>query len=562
MENETFPNKYTYYEWTDIPNGAKAAIAKYRQFKQVEYNNNPMTQTLPPILSDEEFLDLVAKYPIYHSSERQDESKERFHYVERLSRYFDPLPTTLGLQRNICTLLMSGYLLRNPQKPEYNRRSGEIYRCIQAQDGHNLENYINTRASVAGATIIGESGLGKSTNLANILDLYPQVIRHPEYTCTQIVWLMVECPSTGSLKGLCQDIFRAIDDLLGTDYYKKFGSTRNSEDNMLGQVAQLAHTFHLGTLVIDEMQNLTNARRRQDDILNFLVKLNNTVSIPVIRVGTNEAQPILTGKLRNARRGIGTGNGIIRWKRLEQDQSWEFFIRGMWEYQWTKKEIPYSQEISNILYQETQGIIDIVIKLYKMVQWKAIADSGDEVITIDLIREVAQEGLYLVKPMLDAIRSGDIKQIEKYKDIGSIDISEFREKYLNQVNFNDLIAKRQTKQEASMMSPLLRKVVAELIKLEVSASRAKVLAERVVTENPQEDDFSELVDQAYLLELEGELSKATQAKTKPKKTKSPPNYSKNDIRKIVEDAKANEDFAYDSWVEANVIKDNFQDDFE
>jgi hypothetical protein len=561
MENETFQNKHTYYEWTDIPNGAKAAIAKYRQFKQAEYNNNPMIQALPPILSKDEFFDLVAKYPLYDSSEKEDESKERFHYVERLSRYFDPLPTTLNLQHEISTLLMGGYLLRNPQKPEYNRRSNEIYSCIQAQDGHHLEDYINTKASAAGATIIGESGLGKSTNLANILDLYPQVIIHPEYTCTQIVWLMVECPPTGSLKGLCGDIFRAIDNLLGTNYSKKFGSSRNSEDNMLGQVAQLAHTYHLGTLVIDEIQNLTNASRKQDDILNFLVRLNNTIGIPVIRVGTSEAEPVLTGKLRNARRGTGTGNGIIRWQRLEQDQTWEFFVKGMWEYQWTKTEIPYSQEISNVLYQETLGIIDIVIKLYKMVQWKAIVNGNDEMITIELIREVAKEGLHLVQGMLDAIRSGDIKKMEKYKDVGPVDISEYRKNCLNQVNFNDLIANRQAKQEELAMSPLLKTVIAELIKLGISASRAKALAEQVVANNPQEDDYSTLVDQAYLLELEGDFSKATQGKTKPKKTKSPPNYVENDIRKIVEDSKANEGFAYDSCVEANVIKDNPQNDF-
>jgi AAA domain len=75
------------------------------------------------------------------------------------------------------------------------------------------------------------------------------------------------------LKGLCTDIFLAIDKLLGTSYFKKFGSRGNSEDYMLAQVSQVVHTHHLGALVIDEMQNLVSARRGREELLNFLVKM-------------------------------------------------------------------------------------------------------------------------------------------------------------------------------------------------------------------------------------------------------------------------------------------------
>ena len=284
------------------------------------------------------------------------------------------------------------------------------------------ENYITVKTvptTASGLTIIGKSGLGKSTNLANILDLYPQIIIHPQYSVTQIVWLKVDCPHAGSLKGLCSDIFLAVDRLLGTNHFKKFGSRGNSEDYILAQVAQIAHTHHLGLLIIDEMQNLTNARRGRDSLLNFLVKMDNIIGIHAIGVGTNEAEPIFMGNLRNARRA--TGGGAVRWKRMENDETWQYFVDGMWEYQWTKTEVPYSQEINDALYEETQGIIDILIKLYKMVQWRAISDGGDEIITVDLIHQVAEEGLHLVKPMLDAIRiwkSGTNGEVQRYCSCG------------------------------------------------------------------------------------------------------------------------------------------------
>ena len=535
MESKSFTNKYEYYDWLDIPGGTNAAVAKYRQFKQIEYNHNPIIETLPPILSQAEFVDLATKLPIYDSSERQLPASERFHFIERLSRYFDPLSITIDLQQTICVLLMSGYISRNPVQPEYARRSRQIYSSIKAKDGHNLENYVTVPTTASRLTIIGESGLGKSTNLANILDIYPQVIIHPQYNVTQIVWLKVDCPHAGSLKGLCTDIFLAVDRLLGTNNFKKFGSKSNSEDQMLAQVVQIAHTHHLGLLVIDEMQNLANARRRRDDLLNFLVKMDNIIGIPVIRVGTNEAEPIFTGNFRNARRG--TGEGAVRWKRMENDSNWQFFVEGMWEYQWTKTEVSYCKEISDALYEQTQGIIDILIKLYKIVQWRAISLGGDEIITVDLIHQVAQEGLYLVKPMLDAIRTGNLVQMKKYRDIAPIDISEYREKCLHDINFEDLREQRRirrNRKESKTISPLLNQVIFELLELEVESSLAKSLGERIVRENPQETDVTKLVNQAYKIALQGEKFKKG---SKTRKTKSrgklSSNYAENDMRKIL-----------------------------
>jgi hypothetical protein len=131
---------------------------------------------------------------------------------------------------------MEGYLGRNLLKPDYARRSRQIYQAIEAGDGNNLENYVDVPTSASSLTLIGPSGIGKTTNLINILNLYPQVIIHPDYSVYQLVWLKVDCPHAGSLKGLCTDIFLAADRLLGTNYFKKFGSKGNSEDYMLAQV--------------------------------------------------------------------------------------------------------------------------------------------------------------------------------------------------------------------------------------------------------------------------------------------------------------------------------------
>ncbi|MEM1168765.1 MAG: ATP-binding protein [Cyanobacteria bacterium P01_H01_bin.35] len=319
---------------------------------------------------------------------------------------------------------------------------------------------------------------------------------------------------------------------------------------------------YLGLLIIDEMQNLTNARRGRDSLLNFLVKMDNIIGIPVIRVGTNEAEPIFMGNLRNARRA--TGGGAVRWRRMENDETWQYFVDGMWEYQWTKTEVPYSQEINDALYEETQGIIDILIKLYKMVQWRAISDGGDEIITVNLIHQVAQEGLYLVKPMLNAMRSGNLVQMKKYKDIAPVDISEYREKCLNSINFEELAELRRIRRnnkESATMSPLLKQVIIELLELEVEPAFAKRLGERMINEYPEETDIAKLVNQAYKIALQGETFPGSKPRKPKSRGKLNPNYVENDMRKILEEAKSNQIPVYEPLVEANIIQDNPEVDF-
>ena len=153
-----------------IPNGAKAVTAKYRDHKLSEYNNNPIIQALPPISSPAEFLDYVTRLPKFSPEEKEFEPHYRFHCIERLSRYFDPQTNSIELHKLICVLLMQGYLGRNPLKPSYAQRSRQIYEALKAKDGKSLENYVTVPSSASGLTLIGPSGIGKTTNLINILE--------------------------------------------------------------------------------------------------------------------------------------------------------------------------------------------------------------------------------------------------------------------------------------------------------------------------------------------------------------------------------------------------------
>lgn len=73
---------------------------------------------------------------------------------------------------------------------------------------------------------------------------------------------------------------------------------------MLAQVAQVSHTHHLGVLVIDEMQNLVTARRSCSDMLNFLVKMDNIIGVPLKEISRLARKQQSNGNLSATQRHV------------------------------------------------------------------------------------------------------------------------------------------------------------------------------------------------------------------------------------------------------------------
>lgn len=464
-----------------IPDGTLAALAEYTDQPLVEYKGNPLIEALPPILSKEDFVEAVCEYPAFDGSERDLHPSVRLHCVERLLRFFQPLERHIELEQKISRLIRQGYLARNPLAPIYAARLKQLNQSIRdarVEKVVSFERHVNAPSSATGFTIIGVSGVGKSTAISRVLGLYPQIILHSEYqgaplSFYQIVWLKLDCPHAGSLKGLCIDFFLEIDKLLGTNYHAKFGSRQNSEDMMLARMAQIASTHCLGVLVIDEIQHLSTAKSGgSDKMLNFFVKLVNTIGVPVIRIGTNKALPVLQGDFRQARRG--TGEGGVYWDRLSREtkrgeEIWRFFVETFFEYQWTRKPAALDDELDDVLYEESQGIVDIAIKLFMIAQWRAIA-LGTEVITPALVKQVAADSLHLVRPMIAALKSGDPERIAKYSDIKPLDIGDFYEQYRSKLEAKKLSELRRLQPAGHPPADapsLLNEVIIQLMNLDL-----------------------------------------------------------------------------------------------
>jgi hypothetical protein len=394
--------------------GAPAVEAHYIPSPLPEYRGNPFIEALPPETSYERLAAVLPERPPYDESERQLPSQVRAHCIQRLFQYFEPLGRHYDAGMRLDLLLRSGYRKRNPVTAEFRARMQEIYRRSQEKDfdGDGLE----TLPPSMSMSLIGVSGTGKTRSLHRAFAQYPKLIWHPHYQIHQIPWLIVECPHDGSVKQLCLAFFKNVDKTLGTtNYAERFGGRAVTAEQRVMEVAEIARLHAIGIIVFDELQFIRPARRTGiEKLLNFFVTLVNVAEAPIVLVGTMAAQDLLQADFSKARRGAGLG-GLV-WERFERTDEWDYLMRELWKYQWTQVASAFTPEISEVFYERTQGVVDLAVKLYVLSQYRAMI-TGVEEITPELMNTVADDEFKLLKPMLDALASGDPVLIAKYDDL-------------------------------------------------------------------------------------------------------------------------------------------------
>lgn len=400
--------------------------ATYKEQALLEYNKNPFIEALPPIFSEDNVLERFVVTPRITQQEKQSETNIRYHVLKRVKNFIQPLPIHFEVERRLSTLIRRGYLARNPLDKTFLERIRVLHQLREEEE--ESHKYIDERLNYIRSTadslsIIGISGIGKTTAIERLLLMYPQVIKHETYegqpfNRTQIVWLKIDCPYDGSLSTLCKSFFKAIDNLLGTRYLEKYGYLNRVTSTMLLHMTSLASMYGIGVLVIDEIQHLLNSKNDQEEMLNFFVTLSNTVGIPTVLIGTSKAQQLFKGNFRQARRAAS--DGAIIWDRMVVDsEEWEFFLETLWELQCLKTRSELTEDVKKTFYEECQGITSVAVNLFILAQERALFDESNEEerITPRVLKKTAKEDMKIIQPMLNAIRKNDLKSMYKYEDI-------------------------------------------------------------------------------------------------------------------------------------------------
>lgn len=546
--------------------------ARYEQQLISGYRDNPYIEALPPIFEEKYVAMNVGKFPEYSDEQRNLGNQIRLHLVQQISDYIEPLPQHLLIEQRLSRLIRHGYKARNPFYPEtvkqYHIGFKEILEAGTEKDGANIA---GVRSTANGFAILGVSGQGKTTAIESSLLLYPQVIHHASYNGQpfirkQLVWLKLNCPFDGSLKGLCLNFFQAVDAHLGTNYFGKFASKGSSADILIPMMAHIATLHGLGTLVIDEIQNLSFMKSGgAERMLNYFTQLINTIGVPVVIIGTFKAMKLLSGSFSQARRSTGQGDLIV--DRLTEGEEWEFFVERLWRYQWTRTPTKLSGPIKKAMYDLSQGIIDIAVKLYMLTQWELIMDGDErEQITSKVLRAVANKHMRLVQPLLRALKANEPGHTQLVDDLkpswGTLD--EFLQTAMEKVHLQGEIRrllKRDEKTEVDQERYL--ELVKTALDFGATAEVAEKITDRILQRNELDRNIVELRKELVqelgtIFKPSVEQSSQPPANTKPKslqraskKEQKPQDI--DDLRRAAKSTKAKGEEIYNNLVELGSI---------
>jgi len=395
--------------WPDIPD------AVYNEQPLPEYAENLFICALPPIKDPLEVINDLRILPRFDENEINLPPHLRVHALQRLTtQFFQPFAQHLMLEARFALLIRQGYLGRNPGSVEEKHLFNNNYDNVRAK-AFSLTPRKSIASTASSFAIVGTSGCGKTFAIKHILSKYTPAMYHPKLHRIQIPYLILECPSHGSVKVLCRNFFTAVDNLAGTEYIHRHVKSRTGTDDLIAAMSQVASTHGLGVLVIDEIQKLSIHRSGGDEkMMNFFVTLVNMIGIPVVMVGTPKAERLFEEDFSLARRSSGLG--MVAWDQMPEDSNWNALLELLWNYQWLKNKVPLTADIRNVLYECSQGVIDILLKLFVLSQWRAML-TKTEALSEALIRRVYQQELKAVHPMLAALRSKDRQQIERFSDL-------------------------------------------------------------------------------------------------------------------------------------------------
>lgn len=374
-----------------------------------------MIEALPKLRSSADWYSILEQRPELRPSDRLRPAEERRNLTGRLHSLFVPLFRYLDLAHCLEESLRQGYWHRNPLKVGHFAEMNNRLRLLESGRNPDVQ-------AAAGFNIIGDPGLGKTQTVRGVLGSWHPAIRHSEYQgqmlwFKQVISVHIDCPSSGSLKDLADVFFRKIDEVIGTDYASLYAG-RNTRTSLISAMARVVINQQVGLLVVDEIEHLVKTKGTSaDQMLNFLVQLRNVVGLPVILIGTPDADPLISTKLRQARRGTG-GGGEHRWRRFNKDGAWDDFVRALWEYQYTRYKTELDDGLSKALYHHSQGIPDFAVKLFKFAQQRLITlGCDDKPLTPAILNNVASDRLGGCQTMLEGIRSGKASKLGAEPDV-------------------------------------------------------------------------------------------------------------------------------------------------
>lgn len=365
-----------------------------------------IVKALPEMMAGKELLSEMTTLPDYDDSIREESEAVRLMALSDLYQIYLPSQMSLEIYSKLYLAL-----LRSLQK------KGSKVAILQQYENHKAVRQQEYSGIIGGSdsfTIIGTSGIGKSTAISKALDLITArgIIEVKEPFVKVIPCIVVQCPFDSSVKGLLLEILRKVDECLGSKYYERAVRTRSTTDMIIGSVSQVALN-HIGLLIVDEIQNVANSKNGKS-LIGALTQLINNSGISICMVGTPESAVFFEQAMQLARRSLG-----LQYGRLEYERYFCDFCCTLFSYQYVRRHTDINPAIIEWLYEHSGGVVSVVVSLIHDAQEIAILD-GREELSIETLNEAYQKRLSLLHAYIEPVKKRVSSSVKPKKIIEPI----------------------------------------------------------------------------------------------------------------------------------------------
>jgi AAA domain len=409
--------------------------AIYRPETIPMYTGNPYIEALPALPSDQELMKALAYFPDFSAAERELQASVRIQLTSKVRKLFVPIPRVVQLARAVLKMVRDGYSSRNPFSQSDRQNLQALYAL---QQGGTFTSAQDLSAELQRSlALIGSSGLGKSISMNRIAGLLPPVIFHPSIGKWQIPFIFLEMAYDGkSVHTMATMLAEELDKRLpGGNYVANYVSRRSGNAEVrLATMLRIAYEHGVGMIVVDEAQNQlslgnespavqkraagSRAAKVETPLMKLLITAANRGKVPLLFVGTTELHTVAGTRFTKSRRM--SGRGSADWAPLAQgaDGRGEFDIvlRALMRYQWTKHVIEYSQSWSDVFFRFSQGLTDILTKLWESCQETAIS-TGLEQVTPELVAKVFKDEFSAAEFGITALKNKDRLALDIASDL-------------------------------------------------------------------------------------------------------------------------------------------------
>ena len=402
--------------------------AEYLAHFHPEYRGNPFVETIQPQYSEQEFLDYMSFTPELPSNLFEMPYQNAQIFIKQLERAYIPSGNDYEIYRHVYNEIITGYMHRNPVKHHYH---AQMLKTAAGRKRYIPNPHQKKQISSGSCTLLsGLSGIGKTEKIKGILKMFDPVIRHTEYDgmpliFDQVITVSFEISSVKSMKALALNFFKATDQLLNTEYHKKWHKSGKGPKAHLDEMQIAAQRHGIGLVHIDECQKLLAAAKNPDSpTVHYLESLFNSIGVPILMTCTEEGRDLFdtadtidekaAAKFQTSRRL--TSSKDIQCSRMKPDgEDFKSFIDCFLPEYLFYGTPARTKHFASELYDMSQGIHQVLNKLLR-----AFLENIHRRKTVpkdyqNLLRNIYKSQFKLLDPALRAFNNAELQAEEMRK---------------------------------------------------------------------------------------------------------------------------------------------------